>query len=109
MIRDRGRIKWTAMMLPEHVAELRKWTDLDNYIARPELNEWDLQLVQEELELVCKMKCETLIKVWNNGRIIYYQGVVEDIDYPGMCIVLEGSFNLQRVPVADILNLQCMG
>ncbi len=38
-----------AMMLP-HVVELRKWMDQDNYTERPELNEWDLQAIQEELE-----------------------------------------------------------
>ncbi|KYD23147.1 YolD-like family protein [Caldibacillus debilis] len=27
MIRDRGRIKWSAMMLPEHVKMLREWAE----------------------------------------------------------------------------------
>ena len=69
MIRDRGNIKWTAMMLPEHVVELRKWMDQDNYTERPELNEWDLQSIQEELEIAFKKQCETLIKTWANGLI----------------------------------------
>ena len=34
-------------MLPEDVVELRRWIDQDNYPERPELNEWDLQLIQE--------------------------------------------------------------
>ena len=25
MIRDRGTIKWTAMMLPEHVQKIKQW------------------------------------------------------------------------------------
>ncbi len=29
MIRDRGNIKWTAMMLPEHVKLLREWQEQD--------------------------------------------------------------------------------
>ena len=60
--------------------ELRKWMDQDNYTERPELNEWDLQSIQEELELAYKRQCETLIKTWDNGRIIQHHGIVEDID-----------------------------
>ncbi|WP_369436109.1 hypothetical protein [Lysinibacillus fusiformis] len=25
MLRDRGTMKWTAMMLPEHLVEIKKW------------------------------------------------------------------------------------
>lgn len=108
MIRDRGNIKWTAMMLPEHVVELRKWSDQDNYITRPELNEWDLQLIQEELELAYKRIGETLIKTWANGRIIQHQGIVNDIDLQGIYIMLDGLFGSEKIPVADIINIQSM-
>ena len=27
MIRDRGRMKWVSMMLPEHVRVLREWAE----------------------------------------------------------------------------------
>lgn len=106
MIRDRGNIKWQGMMLPEHVVELRKWMDQDHYTERPELNEWDLQLIQEELELAYKKKCETLVKTWANGLIIRHQGIVEDIDLLKMCIVLEDPFGPEKIPVADIINVQ---
>lgn len=106
MIRDRGNIKWTAMMLPEHVVELRRWMDGESYTERPELNEWDLQLIQEELELAYKKKCETLVKTWANGLITHHQGKVEEIDLFRMCIVLEDPFGPRKIPVADIINVQ---
>ncbi len=108
MIRDRGNIKWTAMMLSEHVRELRKWMDQDNSTRRPELNEWDLQSIQEELELAYKRKCEALIKTWNSGRIIQHHGIVKDIDLRRMCIVLEDPFGSETMLVADIINVQSM-
>ncbi|WP_399632627.1 YolD-like family protein [Sporosarcina sp. SG10008] len=49
MIRD--RIKWTAMMLSEHIRELRIWMKEDNYKERPELDNYDLQGIQEEVEV----------------------------------------------------------
>jgi len=108
MIRDRGNIKWTAMMLSEHVRELRKWEDQDNYIEGPELNEWDLQSIQEELELTYKRQCETLIKTWDSGRITRYYGIVEDIDLRRMCIALKNPLGTESIRVADIINVQSM-
>ncbi len=108
MIRDRGNVKWTAMMLSEHVRELRKWMDQDNYTERPELNEWDLQSIQEELELAYKRQCETLIKTWGSGRIIQHQGILEDIDLRRMCIVLESPSGSETIAVADIISVQSM-
>jgi hypothetical protein len=47
MIRDRGNIKWTAMMLPEHVELLREWQKEDAYKSRPELDEQRLEEMNE--------------------------------------------------------------
>lgn len=48
--RDRGKIKWTAMMLPEHIYLLREWQKEDDYIPKPDLTDFDLQDNQEQLE-----------------------------------------------------------
>ncbi|PID03754.1 hypothetical protein CSV67_03695 [Sporosarcina sp. P2] len=106
MIRDRGNIKWQGMMLPEHVVELRKWMDQDHYTERPELNEWDFQLVQEELELAYKKKCETLVKTWANGLIIQHQGIVEDIDLQSNVVILENPFGIKRIQVSEVFSVQ---
>ncbi|WP_438316447.1 YolD-like family protein [Sporosarcina sp. FA9] len=108
MNRDRGNIKWTSLMLPEHLLELRKWTNEDTYTNRPELNEWDFQLIQEELELAFKRKCETLIKTWLNGKIIEYQGKILRIDFFKKAIVLEDSSGIRKIPVVSIINVQSM-
>ncbi|MDQ0231876.1 YolD-like family protein [Metabacillus malikii] len=50
MIRDRGNIKWTSMMLPEHVELLREWSETDNYQEKPELDE---QQLEQFNELIC--------------------------------------------------------
>ncbi|OCA91007.1 hypothetical protein A8F94_03840 [Bacillus sp. FJAT-27225] len=49
MIRDRGRIKWTSMMLPEHVKILRDWVKEDSYEQQTELDEQQLELMNEVL------------------------------------------------------------
>jgi hypothetical protein len=47
VIRDRGRIKWTSMMLPEHVKLLRDWAKEDTYEKRIELDEQALEVLNE--------------------------------------------------------------
>ena len=41
--RDRGTIKWTAMMLPEHVKLLREWHAEDDYIPKPQHDEYEFE------------------------------------------------------------------
>ncbi|MDE1442222.1 YolD-like family protein, partial [Bacillus licheniformis] len=37
-LKDRGSIKWTAMMLPEHVVLLRELESIQNKVKRPVLD-----------------------------------------------------------------------
>lgn len=50
-IKDRGIIKWQGMMLTEHVEMIRAWYEENKHDVKPDLNEYDLQLLQEELVL----------------------------------------------------------
>lgn len=107
-IKDRGRIKWTAMMLPEHTEMLRDWYAEDGLTNRPELTEWDLVAIQEEIEIAYKRKCETLIKTWREGRIIEHQGTIEKIDLHNKTILLADPFGDERISIEQIISAQCI-
>ncbi|KAA0964931.1 YolD-like family protein [Sporosarcina sp. ANT_H38] len=106
-IRDRGTKKWTAMMLSEHVRELRIWKDKDNYEERPLLDDFDLQAIQYEIEVAYKRKCLTFVKSWENGKIILHSGVIKEIDVESMCITIYGPFGKDRILVKDIIGVRC--
>ena len=106
-IRDRGTKKWTAMMLTEHLVELDKWMDKDHYEERPELSEWDLQSIQEEIEVSYKRKCQTLIKTWKDGKIMTRGGIIEGIDLRTMIVILDNPFGLERISVSNIIGVHC--
>ncbi|MDM5199265.1 YolD-like family protein [Fictibacillus enclensis] len=57
MIRDRGAMKWTAMMLPEHVMKLREFDWDQNKKVKPELDEQQLELIEET---ICEAMAENL-------------------------------------------------
>lgn len=51
MIKDRGTIKWTAMMLPEHVQHLKELVIDERRVEKPILDE---QMVEEFELIICE-------------------------------------------------------
>ncbi|MRX54719.1 YolD-like family protein [Bacillus idriensis] len=67
MIRDRGTIKWTAMMLPEHVKWLREFDEEDGRSDKPEID--DDVVAEIEARIFCAMEAGEALtfNVWQNG------------------------------------------
>ncbi|WP_062231514.1 YolD-like family protein [Fictibacillus sp. FJAT-27399] len=56
-LRDRGSLKWTAMMLPEHVKALREFDWDQSKKVKPELDEQQLEIIEET---ICEAMAENL-------------------------------------------------
>ena len=104
-IKDRGNIKWQGLFLPEHVEMIRAWREEDNKVSRPELNEFDLQLIQEELEIAMKRRCSVQIQTWKDDKFFYHEGIVEDIDFRNKVIIYNDSVKNRRIPVDEIISI----
>lgn len=65
MIRDRGRIKWVSMMLPEHVKLLREYNESFDKVEKPVLDE---QKYEEFNEVICRAMEENITL-----QFTYYQ------------------------------------
>ncbi|MGD6804048.1 YolD-like family protein [Rossellomorea vietnamensis] len=82
MNRDRGRIKWTSMMLPEHVKLLRDWAHEDSFEQQKKVDE---QHLEELNEIAAEaMEFSRLVTITHYagrrhelliGRIHYYDGL----------------------------------
>ncbi|MBM4762200.1 YolD-like family protein [Bacillus sp. B15-48] len=68
MIRDRGRIKWTSMMLPEHVKMLRDWAREDETEAEKELDEQQLELMNEIIFEAMELKKFVVITYYHKQK-----------------------------------------
>lgn len=68
MLRDRGKIKWTALMLPEHVERLRAWQAEDAVQVRSEPDEQ--QLEQWNYIIAAAMETHRAITIthWQTGK-----------------------------------------
>ncbi|MGD1413310.1 YolD-like family protein [Bacillus stercoris] len=81
MLRDRGTIKWTSMMLPEHLTQLRQDLIDASKIEKPALDDQQIEemdiLVSEALEFNKEMK----FKLFNNGFVENVTGRVHYINF----------------------------
>ncbi|MBT2686991.1 YolD-like family protein [Bacillus sp. ISL-47] len=78
MIRDRGRIKWTSMMLPEHVKLLRDWAKEDTYEKKRELDEQKLESMNEILSEAMEFQKSVTITYYRGRN---YELVIGSIHY----------------------------
>lgn len=104
-IKDRGIIKWQGMFLTEHVEMIRAWREEDNRVEKPDLNEFDFQLIQEELEIAMKRRCTVQIQTWKDAKFFYHEGIVEDIDFRTKVIIYNDSVKNRRIPVGEIISI----
>ncbi|MFC4324080.1 YolD-like family protein [Litchfieldia salsa] len=68
MIRDRGAIKWTSMMLPEHVKLLRDWAKEDLDQQKPDLDEQQLEAMNSLLFEAMEAGKQLVITYYENRR-----------------------------------------
>lgn len=104
--RDRGSIKWTAMMLPEHTMQLRE--DVANYnkVERPQLDEYDLQTLQEEIERAIISKAETKTTTWRDGELSHIRGVIEEIMLKWL--IIDGPFGSMSVSLDSVVGVMLL-
>ena len=107
MNRDRGRIKWTSMMLPEHVKVLRDWAKEDSYEQRKEIDE---QHLEELSEITAEaMEYGRLVTITHYvgrrhelliGRIHYYDGLNSKLH------VVDRFENTSYLSIQDIVDIR---
>ena len=107
-VRDRGSKKWVAMMLPEHVQLIRQYNEDTKKIPRPNLDEFDLLAIQEQIEIAMKRNVEIKFKIWKDGEVKYSTGTICWIDLNRKIIEVEDkmhSFQLNFDEIVDVTLL----
>lgn len=80
-LRDRGTKKWTSMMLPEHVRELKKSLIDEKRIAKPILDEQKIELMEEIVHSAIENDDPLLFSIYIDGFINKISGKVTFIDH----------------------------
>ncbi|MDR0138491.1 YolD-like family protein [Metabacillus idriensis] len=106
MIRDRGNIKWTSMMLPEHVKILRELEIEQGYAAKPSVDEQQLEHFNELISLAMEENRELAFTYYENHGFHVQEGHVHYVDPIRGCIRIvnaeEARFDLPLNKITDI-------
>ena len=95
MNKDRGVIKWTAMMLPEHVKLLREWQEEDSLVMQPELDEAQLEQININLQRAYSEASPIQLKVWEQTGIYTITGIIQKVNIHEQYVKLTDSRKIQ--------------
>lgn len=75
MHRDRGSIKWTSLMLPEHVEMLQNLEKEENKLSKPDLDPQQIEYCHDLLQFAQTQKRPVLLHLYCNNQINYIRGI----------------------------------
>lgn len=109
MLRDRGRIKWQgAFFMPEHVKMLNEVKRDDLKVAKPILDEYQIEEYGQKLLLAMEFTYRLKIQVWENGFLYDYSGKLHRIDEIYKIIYLETDEKLTKLKFEDMVDVELM-
>lgn len=107
MIRDRGRIKWVSMMLPEHIKMLRDWVKEDQYEVKKEIDEQQLELMNATLSEAIEFDQFITVTHYRNrnyelviGKIHYWDELTQKLH------IVDHFDEVHRIPIGDIADIR---
>ena len=107
MIKDRGKMKWVSMMLPEHVQMLREWADED---LNKELIVLDEQQIEEMNHIIAEaMEHQLLVAIsyYHQKRYHVMMGHIHYYDeWKKQLNVIDRFDEAQYIKLADIMDIR---
>lgn len=104
-IKDRGSTKWQGMFLTEHVKMLREWETEQRKMPQPILDEYDIQLIFEEMDLAFKKQCNIIIHTWRDGEVTRHFGTIINIDIRTRILTYEDPFKQYKLNIDEIVSV----
>lgn len=102
MLNDRGSIKWTAMMLPEHLVEIKKWKKEQFQDKKRELTEWELEEIEKMIQQSWKFRKLIKLMIWDHNKLHELVGIVTGVDMYKKEILLETDLSIKRIIFGQI-------
>ncbi len=107
MLRDRGKMKWQGMFMPEHVKGLREFDWDHKKKTKPELDEQQYELMEET---ICEAMAEDLalcMTVFEKGDFHLLIGRVHYVDsYKKELRVVDFHHEVHRVKMSDLVDVK---
>lgn len=102
MLKDRGNLKWTAMMLPEHLVQLKEWKREQFYDKKRDLTEWELEEIERTIQRAFKLRELVTLTLWQNHKLQDETGLITGTDTIKKELLLETDESIKRVTFVEI-------
>lgn len=102
MIRDRGTMKWTAMMLPEHVQKIKQWKKEAYSEAPKELTEWELEDLQQTIDLAMTQRKVITLTTWEVTKYGQSTGIIQAMNPHKQELTFETITKVKHIPTQTI-------
>lgn len=110
MLRDRGRMKWTSMMLPEHVGMLREWEKEESHEAKRILDEQQLEEMNEVMAEAMAEGKDVVISYYEKrhyqlltGKIHHYNELAQKLH------IVDSAGQVRYIQIEDIGSVSLDG
>ncbi|MGN4124841.1 YolD-like family protein [Lysinibacillus sphaericus] len=94
-------MKWTAMMLPEHLVQIKEWKQEQFYDKKRELEE-----LQRKIQHVTAMKKLVTLTLWDNNKLHDETGLITGTDTNKKELLLETETAIKRITFDKIQNAE---
>ncbi len=106
MLRDRGTIKWTSMMLPEHLTQLNQDLLDVSKIEKPSLDAQQIEEMDIIVSEALEFNKELVLKLFNNGFVENVTGRVHYINFEQQKLhVKDQNDNTVYINMNDIIGV----
>ena len=107
MIKDRGKMKWVSMMLPEHVQMLREWADEDLNEERVVLDEQQIEEINHIIAEAMEHQILVAISYYNQKRYHVMIGHIHYYDeWKQQLNVIDCFDEAQYLKLSDIMDVR---
>ncbi|MGE7840692.1 YolD-like family protein [Lysinibacillus sp. NPDC093712] len=97
MIDDRGNMKWTSLMLPEHLDKLKEWKKEQFYDTKRVLTEWEFDEIEQIIQRSYKMKEQVKLTIWSNNKLYDVIGIITGTDILNKELLIETDISIKRI------------
>ncbi|MEC5424295.1 YolD-like family protein [Virgibacillus sp. C22-A2] len=104
MVNDRGNIKWTAMMMPEHINLLNQMWEEKEYKEKPLLDEQHMYEINMKLHLAISNNLNVFIEYYKDHDFHEINGKLKMIDSTQKYLQLDDE-NPTEILMENILDV----
>ncbi|WKT76931.1 YolD-like family protein [Lysinibacillus fusiformis] len=97
MLHDRGNIKWTSLMLPEHLVQLKEWKKEQYHDKKSDLTEWELEEIEQTIQRAFKLQKIVKLTLWDHNKLQDQCGLITGTDVYKKQLLLETDLSIKRI------------